>query len=67
MVKHTQTVRWRLAICLSVFDHFVDLVLKGLYDAQLLSVTVPLFNKRYYKHGCVEIDMRTINHTPDSN
>ena len=57
MVKHTQTVRWRLAICLSVFDHFVDLVLKGLYDAQLLSVTVPLFNKRYYKPGCVEIDM----------
>ena len=29
MVKHTQTIRWQQpANCLSVFDHFVGLVLK---------------------------------------
>ena len=31
MVKHTQTIRWLLPTnCLSVFDHFVELALKGL-------------------------------------
>ena len=31
MVKHTQTIcRQQQVICLSVFDHFVGLVLKGL-------------------------------------
>ena len=31
MVKHTQTIRQLLAVdCLSVFDHFVGLVFKGL-------------------------------------
>ena len=31
MAKHTQTIRWLLpANCLSVFDHFVELALKGL-------------------------------------
>ena len=31
MVKHTQTIRLgNLTICLSVFDHFVGLALKGL-------------------------------------
>ena len=30
MVKHTQTIRWLLPRnCLSVFDHFVKLALKG--------------------------------------
>ena len=29
MVKHTQTIRRQIA-CLSVFDHFVGLALKGL-------------------------------------
>ena len=30
-VKHTQTIRWMLPTnCLSVFDHFVELALKGL-------------------------------------
>ena len=30
MVKHTQTIRWLLPTnCLSVFDYFVELVLKG--------------------------------------
>ena len=33
MVKHTQTIRRLLAMnCLSVFDHFVGLALKGLND-----------------------------------
>ena len=31
MVKHTQTIRWQKPTnCLSVFDHFVGLALKGL-------------------------------------
>ena len=31
MVKHTHTIRWLLLTnCLSVFDYFVGLVLKGL-------------------------------------
>ena len=31
MVKHTQTIRWLFPTnCLSVFDHFVGLALKGL-------------------------------------
>ena len=31
MVKHTQTIRRQIAwVCLSVFDHFVGLALKGL-------------------------------------
>ena len=31
MVKHTQKIRWQIAEnCLSVFDHFVGLALKGL-------------------------------------
>ena len=31
MVKHTQTIRWQQPTsCLSVFDHFVKLALKGL-------------------------------------
>ena len=34
MVKHTQTIRRLLAMnCLSVFDHFVGLTLKGLFPA----------------------------------
>ena len=31
MIKHTQTIRWLLPTsCLSVFDHFVGLALRGL-------------------------------------
>ena len=31
MVKHTQTICWQLLTnCLSMFDHFVELALKGL-------------------------------------
>ena len=33
MVEHTQPIRWLLLRnCLSVFDHFVGLALKGLKD-----------------------------------
>ena len=36
MIKHTQTIgRQKPANCLSVFDHFVGLALKGLIDAQI--------------------------------
>ena len=35
MIKHTQTIR-RLTNCLSVFDHFVGLALKGLTIKLLL-------------------------------
>ena len=30
MVKHAQTIRRQIADCLSLFDHFVGLALKGL-------------------------------------
>ena len=31
MIKHTQAIRWQKQTnCLSVFDHFVGLALKGL-------------------------------------
>ena len=36
MVKHTQTICWQKPTnCLSVFDHFVGLMLKGLKDSYL--------------------------------
>ena len=39
MIKHTQKIRRLLPTnCLSVFDHFVGLVLKGLRADQNLSV-----------------------------
>ena len=35
MVKHTQTIRWLLQTnCLSVFDHFAGLVIKGLMNVE---------------------------------
>ena len=38
MVKHTQTVRRQKATnCLSVFDHFVGVVLKGLNSLDIKS------------------------------
>ena len=44
MVKHTQTIRRLLATnCLSVFDHFVELALKGLI--QSLSEQADKFSK----------------------
>ena len=43
MVKHTQTIRRQLPKnCLSVFDHFVELGLKGLtVKVNLLPITFP--------------------------
>ena len=36
MVKHTEAIRWTLSTnCLSVFDHFVGLALKGLMISKL--------------------------------
>ena len=40
MVKHAQTIRRQKAInCLSVFDHFVGLALKGLIVVSLLQMS----------------------------
>ena len=37
MIKHTQTICWLLmSTCLSVFDHFVGLRLKGLRVTKIL-------------------------------
>ena len=39
MVKHAQTIHWLLpSNCLSVFDHFVGLALKGLKTSGLQSI-----------------------------
>ena len=41
MVKDTQTIRWQLLTnCLSVFDHFVVLVLKGLGNLRCTQANV---------------------------
>ena len=43
MVKHTQTIRRLLPTnCLSVFDHFVGLTLKGLTSIQLKCLILKL-------------------------
>ena len=48
MVKHTQTIRWLLQInCLSVFDHFVGLTLKGL---NLLFVKIQMIMKLIHRN-----------------
>ena len=53
MVKHTQTIRRLLPMnCLSVFDHFVGLVLKGLMlttRATLMYKDVVENKQRHYK------------------
>ena len=42
MVKHTQTIcRLLRTNCLNVFDHFVDLALKGLRLTNLCSADIP--------------------------
>ena len=44
MVKHAQTVRWLLSKnCLSVFDHFVGLTLKGLNESSAITINVAHF------------------------
>ena len=59
--KHTQTICWLLPNCLSVFDHFVMLALKGLTETmtstliignwakKLLELSDP--EKSFYKGG----------------
>ena len=43
MVKHTQTIRWQIPTnCLSVFDHFVGLAIKGLKHVMMLNVAMIL-------------------------
>ena len=45
MVKHTQTIRWQQATnCLSVFDHFVGVVLKELNVPLCFSKQGDVFN-----------------------
>ena len=47
MVKHTQTIRQFLPKnCLSVFDHYVGLALKGLNP--LINIGVYIFRKLIY-------------------
>ena len=55
MVKCTQTIRWQLPTnCLSVFDHFVRLVLKGLKDhiEQLTVICNCLYSKKFTISVC---------------
>ena len=41
MVKHTQTIRWQEPKnCLSMFDHFMGLALKGLTLIFLATLTI---------------------------
>ena len=73
MVKHTQTIRRLLPTkCLSVFDHFVGLGLKGLKTARLLFIfstrlqVSTLFNKsimitKEAKQDLPYISISTIN------
>ena len=57
MIKHTQTIRQLLPTnCLSVFDHFVGLALKGLKQcaAHLSQITIDVhtpFIERYLVHS----------------
>ena len=45
MVKHTQTIRWQKPTnCLSVFDHFAGLALKGLRSQFLKKFLVSNFS-----------------------
>ena len=44
MVKHTQTIRQQHRTnCLSVFDHFVGLALKGLKKVEYEDITAACF------------------------
>ena len=52
MGKHTQTIRWQFAKCLSVFDYFVKLALKGL--SLLLFITVLEELSLEIRSGCPE-------------
>ena len=60
MVKHTQTIRWQQPTnCLSVFDHFKWLVLKGLNLADQTQLFLRLLiNQRYLKNRITLIPYR---------
>ena len=52
MVKHTQTIRQQQHVCLSVFDHFLGLVLKVLkmlLDAPILGEWKTKERYRYFR------------------
>ena len=50
MVKHTQTIRHKLPTnCLSVFDHFMGLALKGL--SEFKEINYLLFPLKSYSGG----------------
>ena len=47
MVKHSKTIhRQKLANCLSVFDHFVELAFKGLRFEMNTTIHLDLFSKK---------------------
>ena len=50
MVKHTQTIRRKQPTnCLSVFDHFVGLVLKGIRSNKTVSESLNNYVKKWSK------------------
>ena len=55
MVKHTQTICWqKLTNCLSVFDDFVGLALKGLKKGDSGAVFFCVFCKTFKNNHCLE-------------
>ena len=59
MVKHTQTIRrlWPTN-CLSVFDHFAGLVLKGLTLLTLAEIIVLFYTLQLYKFHYFDTTMK---------
>ena len=49
MVKHTQTIRRQPTNCLSVFDHFVKLALKGL---MFFYLSQRLYQNNVMRYNC---------------
>ena len=68
MVKHTQTIRCKLPTnCLSVFDHFVGLALKGLnVDLTLILLSnprsIPLLCTQFCFDGLLSVYREFIAH-----
>ena len=53
MVKRTQTIRRLLPTnCLSLFDHFVGLALKGLKNMDFLLVNLQIVQNKYSLKKC---------------
>ena len=59
MVKHTQTIRrlWPTN-CLSIFDHFAGLVLKGLTLLTLAEIIVLFYTLQLYKFHYFDTTMK---------